>query len=121
MKFPLLAGFLLITGGILFGQDSTDTKAGWRHYGRLGGAYAGDVTGGFGYYRLNRRTTFTFNDLRLFAYGLQQDAFVYLRYKSSNIKRPFPRVYTYNTLTYRKNTRAGVKVQYHYNQGLGVF
>lgn len=77
--------------------------------------------GSLGYYRLNRRTSQTFRDLRLFAYELDRNSFVYLRYKSSVRFRTLPMLYNFTTLSFRRNTRAGVLLRYHYNQGVGVF
>ena len=110
--------------GLLFGvsflsaqQDSIR----WKHSGRGGIVSADTSNGGFGYYRLNRRTPITFRDLRFFAYGLQKDSFIYIRYKSSDKYATRPRFYRYTTTSYRKNTRTGVKLQYHFNQGFGAF
>jgi hypothetical protein len=52
---------------------------------------------------------------------LKNDAFIYLRYKSSDKYETHPKFYRYTTTSYRKNTRAGVDLQYHFNQGLGMF
>ena len=93
----------------------------WKHYARGGIVIADSTSGGLGYYRINRRSETIFRDLRLFAYGLKNDAFIYLRYKSSDKYETHPKFYRYTTTSYRKNTRAGVDLQYHFNQGLGMF
>jgi len=77
--------------------------------------------GGFGYYRLNRRTKTSFHDLRFFAYKLDDNTFIYLRFKNSQKYAMFQQFYRFTTLAYRKNTRTGVGLQYQYNQGLGAF
>ena len=93
----------------------------WKQYVRGGGAQAEKDKGFFGYYRLKRQTPFTFRDLRLFGYGLEKESFIYVRYKSSDRYRTLNEFYRYTTTSYRKNTRAGVQLQYHFNQGLGLF
>jgi len=93
----------------------------WKHYARGGMVSADTSNGGFSYYRINRRTETTFRDLRFFAYGLKADTFIYIRYKSSDKYRTRPQFYRYTTTSYRKNTRAGVSLQYHFNQGFGLF
>ena len=93
----------------------------WKQYVRGGGAQAEKDKGVFGYYRLNRQTPFTFRDLRFFGYGLKKESFIYVRYKSSDRSRTLKQFYRYTTTSYRKNTRAGVQLQYHFNQGLGIF
>ena len=110
--------FLLFAVAILSGQADS---AVWKHYARGGLARADSSSGGFVYYRLNRQSLNTFNDLRLFGYGIENDSFIYIRYKSSNKYTTLPQFYRYTTTSYRKNTRAKVALQYHFNQGLGYF
>lgn len=93
----------------------------WKQYARSGFAIGESAQGMSGYYRLNRRTDFTFKDLRLWGYALGSDSFVYLRYKSSRRFGMLPGVYTFTTIHYRQNTKAGMNLQYHFNQGFGVF
>ena len=112
--------FVLFFIGLATVSSQTDSLN-WKQYARIGGASAEEINGGFGYYRLNRRTDNTFRDLRFFAYGLQKESFIYIRYKSSDKYVSAPRFYRYTVTSYRKNTRAGVKLQYHFNQGFGLF
>jgi hypothetical protein len=100
--------------------DTTDVPQ-WKHYARLGLVEGQETTGGVGYYRLNRRTRYTFRDLRLFAYELDRNAYVYLRYKSSDRFHRLSYLYRFTTLAFQRNTRAGVALRYHYNQGMGLF
>ena len=93
----------------------------WKHYGRGGIVIADTSSGGLGYYRINRRSETVFRDLRFFAFGLKNDAFIYIRYKSSDKYKTHSKFYRYTTTSYRKNTRAGVALQYHFNQGFGIF
>ncbi|MBC8345028.1 MAG: hypothetical protein H8E56_02070 [Candidatus Marinimicrobia bacterium] len=112
--------FILFVIGFAIGTAQTDSLS-WKQYARIGGVNAEKTAGGFGYYRLNRKTDNTFRDLRLFGYGLQKDSFIYIRYKSSDKYISRPQFYRYTVTSYRKNTRAGVKLQYHFNQGFGYF
>ncbi len=114
----LFFGLILVMASPLFAQ--ADSIA-WKQYARGGMANSDSLNGGFGYYRLNRQTENTFRDLRLFAYGLKKDSFVYLRYKSSDKYATRPQFYRYTITSYRKNTRANVALQYHFNQGFGMF
>ena len=116
MKLTL--SFFLVGITILSAQADSVV---WKHYARGGIVIADSTSGGLGYYRINRRSETIFRDLRLFAYGLKNDAFIYLRYKSSDKYETHPKFYRYTTTSYRKNTRAGVDLQYHFNQGLGMF
>ena len=74
-----------------------------------------------GYYRINRSSNYSFGDLRLYLYGLQNNSYVFVRYKSSSKYRKWPRFYRFSTIAYQKNTQAGVALRYHFNQGLGLF
>ena len=114
----IIIGLILVIASPVFAH--ADSIA-WKYYSRGGMANSDSLSGGFGYYRLNRQTENTFRDLRLFAYGLKEDAFVYLRYKSSDKYATRPRLYRYTITSYRKNTRANVALQYHFNQGFGMF
>ncbi|MDD9888545.1 MAG: hypothetical protein OXU46_08025 [Candidatus Marinimicrobia bacterium] len=114
----IIIGLILVSASPLFAQ--VDSIA-WKQYAQGGMANSDSLSGGFGYYRLNRQTEKTFRDLRLFAYGLKKDSFIYLRYKTSDKYTTRPRFYRYTITSYRKNTRANVALQYHFNQGFGLF
>ena len=114
----LIIGLILVSALPLFAQADSIS---WKHYAQGGMAHSDSLIGGFGYYRLNRQTEKTFRDLRLFAYGLKKDSFIYLRYKTSDKYATRPRFYRYTITSYRKNTRANVALQYHFNQGFGLF
>ena len=101
-------------------SGQADTTA-WEQYLRLGIVNVDSTNGGFGYFRLNRTTANTFRDLRFFAYGLENNSFIYLRYKSSDKYLSQPKFYRYTITSFRKNTRANVNLQYHFNQGFGYF
>ena len=62
-----------------------------------------------------------FRDLRFFSYSLDQNSFVHLRYKSSDKYISRPNFYRYTITSFRKNTRANLNLQQHFNQGFGYF
>ncbi len=103
------------------GQDASTDSAKWKHYVRGGGVQVTNDNGLSGYYRLNRSSNYSFGDLRLYLYGLQDNSYVFIRYKSSSKYRKWPRFYRFSTIAYQKNTKAGVALRYHFNQGLGLF
>ena len=109
--------FLLFFTTVTGQADSTNSK----HYFRLGAAGVDSSTGAFGYYRLNMQNKTAFRDLRFFSYSLDQNSFVHLRYKSSDKYISRPNFYRYTITSFRKNTRANLNLQYHFNQGFGYF
>ena len=114
-KIPII--FLLFFTTVTGQADSTN----WKHYFRLGAAGVDSSTGAFGYYRLNMQNKTAFRDLRFFSYSLDQNSFVHLRYKSSDKYISRPNFYRYTITSFRKNTRANLNLQYHFNQGFGYF
>ena len=116
MRFLLL--FLTIT--LLSGTEDTDTAV-WSQYARSGLSHDQGINGSHAYYRVNRKTLSTFQDLRLFGYSLGDDSYVYLRYKNSVKYNPSGRLYNFTTVSYQKNTRAELDLRYHFNQGFGYF
>ena len=111
--------FAIIT--FVMGQDVSTVSAKWKHYVRGGGVQVTNDNGLSGYYRINRSSRYTFGDIRLYLYGLQNNSYVFIRYKSSSKYRRWPRFYRFSTIAYQKNTQAGVALRYHFNQGLGIF
>ena len=109
--------FLLFFTTVTGQADSTN----WKHYFRLGAAGVDSSTGAFGYYRLNMQNKTAFRDLRFFSYSLDKNSFVHLRYKSSDKYISRPNFYRYTITSFRKNTRANLNLQYHFNQGFGYF
>lgn len=111
---------LLAAVSILYShQDSTIT---WKHYMRGGGVGSESNSGITLYYRLKRTSEFTYRDLRLWGMGLSNnDSFLYLRFKTSRKYHTLQDVYSFSTFSYRQNTRTGLNLQYHINQGLGIF
>ncbi len=110
---------LMIISMVYVNAQSDSTK--WKQYSRIGSVSVDSTSGVFGFFRLNRKTDVTYKDLRLFAYGIQNQSFVYLRYKSSNKYGVNSKFYSYTITSIRKNTRVDMDLQYHYNQGFGYF
>ena len=77
---------ILITIGlgfaVLVAEEQTPEEVLWTQYVRGGMSHDLGTNGGHAYYRVNRKTLSTFQDLRLFGYGLDNDSYVYLRYKT---------------------------------------
>ena len=113
--------FIAVITTVVIGQDARTDSAKWKHYVRGGGVRVINDNGLSGYYRINRSSRYTFGDLRLYLYGLQNNSYVFIRYKSSSKYRKWPRFYRFSTIAYQKNTQAGVALRYHFNQGLGLF
>ena len=116
MKF-LTCLIIILMVYVIAQPDSTK----WKQYSRFGSVSVDSTSGVFGFFRLNRKTDVTYKDLRLFAYGIQNQSFVYLRYKSSNKYGVNSKFYRYTITSVRKNTRVDMDLQYHYNQGFGYF
>ena len=93
----------------------------WKQYSRIGSVSVDSSNGLFGFFRLNRKTDTSYKDLRLFAYGIQNQSFLYLRYKSSDKYSADSKFYRYTITSVRKNTRVDMNLQYHFNQGFGYF
>ena len=110
---------LMIISMVYVNAQPDSTK--WKQYSRIGSVSVDSTSGVFGFFRLNRKTDVTYKDLRLFAYGIQNQSFVYLRYKSSNKYCVNSKFYRYTITSVRKNTRVDMYLQYHYNQGFGYF
>ena len=113
--------FIAVITTVVMGQDASTDSAKWKHYVRGGGVRATNDNGLSGYYRINRSSKYSFGDLRLYLYGLQNNSYAFIRYKSSSKYRRWPKFYRFSTIAYQKNTQAGVALRYHFNQGLGLF
>lgn len=105
---------------VLVANDSTDVSV-LTHYVRGGYSMDKNLEGMHLYYRLNVRSSTAFRDLRIFGYSFAEDAYVYLRYKTSFKYKPEGKLYQFTTLSYQKNTRANLDLRFHFNQGFGYF
>ena len=94
----------------------------WKQYFRIGTVYSEDSNIGYaGYGRLKRSTEYTFKDIRFFGHFFNKDTEIRIRQKSSRRFLTFDNIYSFNTLTFEKNTILNVDLRYHYNQGIGLF
>ena len=94
----------------------------WKQYYR--GSYIVDENhdSGLGvYYRLNRKTKYTFRDIRAYLHFIKDYQYKKIRYKTSNKFIDFSRFYNYSTISIDQNSKIGVDVRYHGNQGIGFF
>ena len=112
---------LFLLSNIVFSESTQVDSVNWKQYIRAGIVQASQDKGISGYYRLNRTSDYYFGDLRLYFYGLENNSYVYIRYKNSSKFRRYSRLYRFTTFAYQKNKKAGVALRYHFNQGLGVF
>ena len=112
---------LLLLSNIVFSESTQVDSVNWKQYIRAGTVQVSQDKGISGYYRLNRTSDYYFGDLRLYFYGLENNSYVYIRYKNSSKFRRYSRLYRFTTFAYQKNKKAGVALRYHFNQGLGVF
>lgn len=110
----------VLTVSLAFGSEGADSTL-WSQYARGGLSHDQGKNGGHGYYRINRKTITSFRDLRFFGYGLGDDSYIYLRYKSSVKYSKNGKLYNFTTASYQKNTRADLYLRYHFNQGFGYF
>ena len=99
-----------------------DDNLEWKHYYR--GSYIIDENqdSGLGiYYRINRKTKYTFRDIRAYLHFIKNYQYKKIRYKSSNKFIDFNRFYNYSTISIDQNSKIGVDIRYHGNQGVGFF
>ena len=74
-----------------------------------------------GYFRLKRTTKHTFKDLRVFLHFIEGESYKKIRYKDSSKFREWDRFYNYTTISIDQNSKIGVDIRYHGNQGFGIF
>lgn len=96
-------------------------SANWKQYIRGGLVQVSKDNGFSGYYRINRTSDYSFGDLRLYYYNLNNNSYLFIRFKNSSKYRRYARLYRFSTIAYQKNKKAGVALRYHFNQGLGYF
>tara|TARA_Y100001970_G_scaffold166581_1_gene203749 strand:- start:249 stop:986 length:738 start_codon:yes stop_codon:yes gene_type:complete len=112
--------FILFTV-ILLSHD-IEEKAQWKQYYRS--SYIVNESHNYGlggYFRLKRTTRYTFRDFRAYLHFIKGDSYKKIRYKSSNKFREFDRFYNYSTISVDQNSKVGVNIRYHGNQGVGFF
>ena len=106
---------------IIFSHNINDHSE-WKQYFR--GSYIQDENNDSGlgiYYRLNKKSEYTFRDFRAYLHFIKDYEYKKIRYKSSNKFIDFERFYNYSTISIDQNSKIGVNVRYHGNQGVGFF
>ena len=112
---------VLIILSCIFPHEVDDT-ANWKQYYR--GSYIINEQHNYGlggYFRIKRTTKYTFRDLRGYLHFIKDNSYKKIRYKSSNKFREFDRLYNYSTISIDQNSKVGVNIRYHGNQGVGFF
>ena len=112
---------LLLCVSYVFSHEIDDNPK-WKQYYR--GSYIVDEghDSGLGvYYRLNRKTEYTFRDIRAYLHFIKDYQYKKIRYKTSNKFIDFSRLYNYSTISINQNSKIGVDIRYHGNQGIGFF
>ncbi len=74
-----------------------------------------------GYFRLKRTTKHTFKDFRVFLHFIEGESYKKIRYKDSSKFREWDQFYNYTTISIDQNSKIGVDIRYHGNQGFGIF
>ena len=106
---------------ILFAHEIEDDPK-WKKYYR--GSYIINESHDYGlgtYLRLKRTTRHTFKDFRIFLHFIEGQSYKKIRYKDSSKFRDWNRFYNYTTISIDQNSKIGVDIRYHGNQGFGVF
>ena len=99
-----------------------DDSARWKQYYRGSYIVNEHYDYGFGgYFRLKRTTKYTFRDLRGYFHFIKDNSYKKIRYKSSNKFREFDKLYNYSTISIDQNSKVGINIRYHGNQGVGFF
>ena len=111
----------LILFSFLLSHDTNLTSS-WKQYFR--GSYIVDESGGKGfggYFRLNKKNNYTFRDFRAYLHFVDDYQYKKIRYKSSNKFLDFMNLYNFSTVSIDQNSKIGVNIRYHGNQGIGFF
>ena len=66
-------------------------------------------------------TKYTFRDLRAYLHFNNNNSYKKIRYKSSNKFIEFNKLYNYSSISIDQNSKVGVDIRYHGNQGVGFF
>ena len=109
---------ILIINSFLLGEN--DLTPNWTQYGRLGSGHLQEL-GGLGFFRLKRIKDNSYHDIRFIGLFIPDNAIASIRYKSSNKYNRHPQFYRFNVTSLRRNSISGLKIRYHYNQGVGTF
>ena len=121
MNQKIIIIVICLCGNIILCQNTELDSVNWKNYIRSGLVQVANDKGISGYYRINRTSNYSFGDLRLYFYGLDNNHYIFIRYKNSSKYRGYSRLYRFSTIAYQKNKKAGVALRYHFNQGFGLF
>ena len=88
----------------LYGHNVKDDFIKWKYYSRIGAITENNELGIGTYFRINRRTKYTFKDLRLFAHQIATgNTYIKLRYKNSNKFIKFNKLYNFTVVSFDRN------------------
>ncbi len=106
---------------ILFSHQIVDIPS-WKKYFRT--SYIVNESHDYGlggYFRVKRTTRYTFKDLRVYLHFIEGESYKKIRYKDSSKFREWESFYNYTTVSIDQNSKIGVNLRYHGNQGVGLF
>ena len=113
---------LLLLCSCLYGHDVKDDFIKWKCYSRFGAITENNELGIGTYFRINRRTKYTFKDLRLFAHQISTgNTYIKLRYKDSKKIIKFNKFYNFTVVSFDRNEKIGLNIRSHGSQGVGFF
>jgi len=119
MRFNIFYLFFFIS--ILYSHN-IESDPEWKRYHRGSFIVNEEHNYGFGgYLRLKRTTDYTFRDLRIYIHLIENNTYQKIRYKNSRKFLDLKNMYNYTTIAIDQNTKIGVNVRYHGNQGFGYF
>lgn len=119
MSFRIYHLFFFIT---FLCSHVIESPVDWKRYYR--GSFIVDEKHDYGfggYLRLKRTTDYTFRDLRVYIHLIEDNTYQKIRYKNSRKVQDFKNIYNYTTIAIDQNTKIGVDIRYHGNQGFGYF
>ena len=109
--------------GALFSHEIEGVPQ-WKQYYRVSGILNNSDNQDYGlgtYFRIKRTTKYTFKDLRVFMHFIEGESYKKIRYKDSSKFRQWNQFYNYTTVSIDQNSKIGVDIRYHGNQGFGIF
>ena len=113
---------LLLFCASLYGHDVEDDFIKWKRYSRIGAIIENNEFGVGTYFRINRRTKYTFKDLRLFTHRISTgDTYLKFRYKDSNKFIKLNKLYHFTVLSFDRNEKVGLNIRSQGSQGVGLF
>ena len=121
MIYRIINTLFIILFSVLCAHDIKDDPK-WKKYYR--GSYIVDESHNYGlggYFRVKRTTRHTFKDFRVFLHFIEGESYKKIRYKDSSKFREWNQFYNYTTISIDQNSKIGVDIRYHGNQGFGVF